>query len=260
MTAFNARSVIVWLGFIAPVAAHAQFSIVSQNASVSAGATLSERVSQVSTPGDLSSLALHVQSTDPAGVAGGSAGASTIAESGRVGISAGSGGWSSSTFYCPNGNDGFCGYPSGSGSAQVSQYFDVLRPADVSVLLENSYVLQNNDYYRYTDHYQAGSLWFPLGFQKLSEGNWVAMDSPAALTVLQSSPIKTQVSGQLHLDEGHYRLQSNMSGSVGITGFNGGGTSITITAAVPEPASLSMMALGVLALGAVARRHGRSKA
>lgn len=252
--AFKARSIIVWLGLAAPFAAMAQFSVVSQTASASVGSNASDGVNTnaVSEPRDLGSINLHVQTRADA-AAGGDAAASTIAEAGRVGIGASAGGWASSQLVCTGAFDG-CFYPSGWGQGQVTQYFDVTQLTDATVSLSRRYISPDPAQLK---GYRAGGFGFPIFFEKqLSSGDWVGMDSPLQTSVLTNTLMATDVTGLLHLDPGHYRLQASIAGSMSTTqGFTGGSGSLTITA-VPEPASLSMMALGVLGLGALARRRG----
>lgn len=132
-------------------------------------------------------------------------------------------------------------HPSGlaSGSVSGSITFDVLQATQVTVT--------GTDFYRLT----------PAGIPFTSTLSLSRMGPNGTLT--EVAP-RESLFGLTNLDAGRYVLSmsqfSNVS-ALSANPFAGGSTLITITAAVPEPGSWAMMALGMLGLGFAARRHRR---
>lgn len=217
------------------VAAHAQFSVVSQSGSVFASATGGINQSQTSVPGDFASFKLGVETGDPKRSFS-SASSGTVIEAGKVGISAGTG----ATVYP---------YPIGFGPAYESAYaaasvtltFDVLKSTDV--------MLDVIDYYRpdrLAGYVQGFSSDLKLSKQD-TNGKWVMHVGREALGILT------------HLDEGRYQLSTAFSYRLDRpSDLAGGGASVSITA-VPEPATYALMGLGLLGVG-LARHSKRAQA
>ncbi|RZI84909.1 MAG: PEP-CTERM sorting domain-containing protein [Rubrivivax sp.] len=230
------------LGLSMPLLASAQFALVSQQAFVHAYAYGGSPVTQTSPEGATGNLDLRVE-TGIHDQGSSNASARTTVEAGRIGIASGVGGSSFVTRPVSSASSG--------STASVNLYFDVTQAVQASILVER--------YYRTGSSYVAGGVGFPLLFEKQAEnGNWSTVSSPLQPQVLESGPISSAVSGVLDLDVGHYRLQSYYGSQHGYqTSYDWGGTSILLTAAVPEPSTWTLMGLGLLGLGIAARRRPR---
>lgn len=234
---FIARAVSALVFVLPGVAAHAQFSVVSQSGAVFASATGGISQSQSSVPGDLASFKLGVETGNPARSFS-SAGSSTVIEAGKVAISAGTG----ATVYPYAIGAGYTGYGYGPvyesayATASVTLTFDVLQSTDV--------MMDVMDYYRpdrlagYVPGFSSG-----LTLSKLdANGKWVMHEGREALDLLT------------HLDEGRYQLSAGFSYDPGrSSGLAGGGASVSITA-VPEPSTWGLFGVGLLGLSLARRR------
>lgn len=219
------------------MAAHAQFSVVSQSGAASAWATGGVSQSQSSVPADLASFKLGVTSGDQARSFA-SAGSSTVIEAGKVAISAGTG----ATVYPYAIGAGYTGYgygpiyESANAAASVMLTFDVAQSTDVLMAVV--------DYYR-PDRLQGYESGFSssLSLSRLdANGQWVVHESRNDLDTLT------------HLDAGRYKLSAAFSYDLARpSGLAGGGASVSITA-VPEPTTWAMFGLGLLGVSLALRR------
>lgn len=256
VAAFGMAAAACW-----PMAAQAQFTLVSQQAQVEAHAYTDPSVSATSPIGATTSQSLFVEAGNW-DMALANASAQTWAESGKVGVEAFVGGsgfnstfsWSCGSYYeCQNASEYA---PRVGSSASASLYFDVSASTDASVRVHSAY--------RTSGPYVAGGFSFPLQFQRQdASGAWTSVGAPTDVSVLSGNVIDTTVVGMLHLDAGRYRMLADFSNEMVFNMYSTmpspvsfGGASIAITA-VPEPAAWAFMGLGLVGLGLVSRKANR---